>query len=266
MGFENVPDREEGPKHTLKEKLKHNEKVYGLFWKASPSSFVEILGGLGFDFFIIDFEHGSHSFIDIEGLVLSANKSGVTPIVRVPNTMKGIIPKLLDSGVEGILVPCINSKVDAQEIVSISNFFPIGKRGMETYSRSGNYGLIPVKKYLSEANKKTIVAVQIEDITGAENLKEILEVEGLDVIFIGPYDLSQSMGIPGQVDHPKLISKIEEMVKLILQKKTTAAGIYIDNPKNVKRWADLGVQFLAVSVDIAAFYQGCKLLIREIRR
>jgi len=249
---------------SLKEKLKHGENLYGPFWKTSACALVEILGNVGFDFFIIDMEHGPHSLETVEMLIRAGNISNVAPIVRVPENTENAILKPLDGGASGILVPHVSTKTEAQKVVSASKFYPIGERGIDIYARSANYGIIPKEKYLLEANEKMLVAIQIEGLEGVRGLKDILEVEGIDVVFIGPYDLSQSVGIPGQVDHPELISKMEKMVRLIRDAGIVAAT-YVDDPQTAKRWTDLGIQFISILVDVVIFHQGCQSLREKLK-
>lgn len=249
---------------SLKEKLKHGENVYGPFWRTSACALVEILGNVGFDFFVIDMEHGPHSVETVGMLIRVANMSRVAPIVRVPENTKSAISRALDRGATGILVPHVSTKAETQKVVSASKFFPNGERGMDIHGRPANYGMVSKEQYLSEANQNTLVAIQIENLQGVKGLKDILEVKGIDVIFIGPYDLSQSMGIPGQVSHPELISEMEKMVKLI-RGAGTVAGIYVDDPQTAKRWTDLGVQFISILIDVLIFYQGCKSLLEKLK-
>lgn len=249
---------------SFKDKLKHEENVFGPFWKTCSSALVEVLGNAGFDFFIIDMEHGPHSVETVETLIRAANISGVAPIVRVPENTESAILRPLDGGAAGILVPHVSTKTEAKKAVLASKFFPIGERGMDIYARSARYGRIPKEEYLAEANEKTVVVLQIEGLEGVKSLGDILEVEGIDVVFIGPYDLSQSMGIPGEVGHPKLISEMERMVKLI-RTAGIAAGTYVDDPETAKRWTDLGIQFISILVDVVIFHRGCRDLMKELK-
>lgn len=249
---------------SFKDKLKSGKNVFGPFWKTSSGALVEVLGNAGFDFLIIDMEHGPHSVESVETLVRAANISGVTPIVRVPENTESAILRPLDRGASGVLVPHVSSGDEARKAILASRFHPIGERGMDIYARSAGYGKIPKEEYLTKANQETVVAIQIEGLEGVRSLEDILKVKGIDVVFIGPYDLSQSMGFPGEVDRPELISEMERMVKLV-RAAGMAVGTYVDDPETAKKWTSLGIQFISILVDVVIFHRGCRDLMKELR-
>jgi 4-hydroxy-2-oxoheptanedioate aldolase len=132
------------------------------------------------------------------------------------------------------------------------------------YSRAAQYGHLPKKEYMKKANEETSLILQIEGREGLANLEEILAVPGSDVIFVGPYDLSQSLGMPGEIDHPQVVQAIERIVATV-RKSGRGVGIYADNVEAAKKWIAVGVQFIALSVDTAIYYQGCKRLVSALR-
>ena len=118
---------------------------------------------------------------------------------------------------------------------------------------------------MSSANQDSLVVVHIEGVAGVNNLSEILKVDGLDVIFLGPYDLSQSCGVPGQIDHPKVIAKMQDAVKLA-RRKDTAVGTFVETVAGARKWMDLGVQYISYSVDVGIFFEACKSIVERLRK
>jgi len=137
----------------------------------------------------------------------------------------------------------------------------VGERGMDVYARAAQYSHMPKREYLLKANQP-LLALQIEGAEGLRNLDDILAVTGSDVVFIGPYDLSQSLGHPGEIDHPEVIGTIERIVKAV-RESGRHAGIYADDTAAARKWIALGVQFIALSVDTAIYYQACKKLVAD---
>jgi len=250
---------------TIKEKLKRGEFVVGPFMKSRDPAMVEIVGLAGFDFAILDMEHSALSIESVEDLIRMAGARGIDSIVRVPEISESAISGPLDAGADGVLVPHVDTREQAEEVVFLSKFSPLGERGMDVYARAADYSHLPKESYLREANKRTILIVQIEGKKGVENLDDILMVKGLDTIFVGPYDLSQSLGVPGEIDHPKVTEKIKEVVGKV-RKAGLSLGIYVDDVETAKRWIDLGVQFIALLVDMVIFFQACRSLVERLRK
>lgn len=242
--------------NTLKEKLNKGKTVLGPFMKFTDPAAVEIAGLAGFDFVIIDMEHGPITFERAQDLIRAAESRGITPVIRVPENTEINIQRALDIGAHAIQVPQICNAIDAQRVVRASKFYPEGARGVCRYVRAANYSSIPKTEYFSNANSNNITIIHIEGLEGINNLQEILEVPGIDIIFLGPYDLSQSCGVPGQVDHPEVLLKMTEAVALA-RKFNKAVGTFIESPESAAKWAKLGVQYLSYSVDVGIFYKAC---------
>ena len=249
----------------LKEKLRGGDFCIGPFLKAASPEIVEVSGYAGLDFVILDMEHGPLSYEAIEHLVLAAEHVGIAPIVRVEAITESAIMRPLDKGAAGILVPHVDSGAMARDVVRFSHFGPVGERGMDMLSRAAHYGCLPKKEYMQRANQETLFILQIEGSEGLRNLDAILAVPESDVIFIGPYDLSQSLGMPGEINHPKVIEAIEGIVATV-RKSGRHVGIYTDNVEAAKKWIAVGVQFIALSVDTANYYQGCQRLVTALRQ
>jgi len=250
---------------SIKERLKKGEFVVGPFMKSRDSAMVEIVGLAGFDFAILDMEHSALSIESVEDLIRMAQVRGIDSIVRVPEISESAISRPLDAGASGVLVPHVDTRKQAEDVVFLSKFSPLGERGMDVYARAADYSRLAKDIYLKQANKQTLLIIQIEGKKGVENLDDILMVKGLDAIFVGPYDLSQSLGVPGEIDHPRVIEKIKEVVGKV-KKAGLSLGIYVDDVKTAKRWIDLGVQFIALLVDTVIFLQACQSLVSGLKK
>jgi len=249
----------------IKEKLKGGGFVVGPFMKSRDPAMVEIVGLAGFDFAILDMEHSALSIESMEDLIRMAGMRGIDSIVRVPEISESAISGPLDAGASGVLVPHVDTKEQAEEVVFLSKFSPLGERGMDVFARAADYSHLPKEIYLEEANRRTLLILQIEGKKGVENLDDILLVKGLDTIFVGPYDLSQSLGVPGEIDHPKVTEKIKEVVGKV-RKAGLSLGIYVDDVETAKRWINLGVQFIALLVDVVIFFQACRSLVAPLKK
>jgi 4-hydroxy-2-oxoheptanedioate aldolase len=251
-------------KNNLKEILKEGKTVFGPFLKFTDPAVVEIMGFAGFDFVIIDAEHGPISLQSAQNMLRAAESANITPVIRVTDNAETLILRALDIGAQGIEIPQINNKSDALRAVKAVKYSPQGKRGLCRYVRAANYSSMDRYKYFKYANQETMIIAHIEGVEGINNLEEILSVAGIDVIFIGPYDLSQSLGIPGQVNHELVVEKMEEVIKMC-RKKNKAVGTFADDVKTAKKWVSLGVQYLAFSVDAGILYETSRQIVEKLK-
>lgn len=217
--------------------LEKREISIGSFSKSSDPSIIECIGLAGFDFLIIDLEHGPNTFESAQNLIRAALLYKMTPIVRVSENNESLISKALDIGAQGVQVPQINNKQDAINVITAAKFSPLGKRGVCRYVRAAGFSSKDKNLYFEESNQNTLVILQIEGKEGIENLDNILDVDGVDIIFIGPYDLSQSMGVPGQTNHPKVINAMKSVVNKAKQ-KNIVVGTFVETPEDLKMWKD----------------------------
>lgn len=245
----------------FKEKMK-KEPVFGVFSKTKDPAFIEIMGYAGFDFVIIDLEHGPNTIQAAQDLVRAAELTGLAPIIRVKDDFPPLIGEALDIGAWGIEVPQINSRKNAQELIQVAKFAPMGMRGVCRFVRAAEYTNTDKKEYLKKSNE-SIVIIHLEGQDAINNLEEILKVPGIDVVFIGPYDLSQSMGIPGEVDHPDLVKKVREVVE-ICKKRNMLVGTFVDNQEQARKWVTAGVHYIAYSVDVGIFYDKCNEIVKGL--
>jgi 4-hydroxy-2-oxoheptanedioate aldolase len=248
---------------TIRQRLARGECVFGTFLKIPASAPVELVGYAGFDFCVVDLEHSPFTFERAEELVRAAEGVGLASIIRTFDGQPPTLVRALDTGCDGVLVPNLQSRAETERVVRGARFHPLGERGMDPHARSARYRMIPKEVYFAQANDRALVGVQIEGVTGIQNLDDIVQVNGIDLIFIGPYDLSQSLGIPGQVDAPPVLEKVSEIVAAV-RAKGKAVGIYADNVETARRWRDLGIQFVAISVDVRIFLDACQSMVRAL--
>ena len=176
---------------------------------------------------------------------------------------ESMITKALDIGAQGVQVPQINNEQSARNVINAARFSPSGNRGVCRYVRAAEYSKKNKNDYFEDSNKNTLIIIQIEGKKGLENIDSILQVEGIDIVFIGPYDLSQSMGVPGQTNHPKVL----EAMKMITEKANhynKIVGTFIETPSDLKIWKDLGLLYLSYKVDVGIFYDACYNIYNEL--
>lgn len=239
----------------FKNKLKKN--VVGVFSKTTDSSIVEIFGLSGFDFIILDFEHGHSSYETLKHHIRAAELSNILPIVRVPSFNQEHISKSLDIGAYGIQVPNVNNKIQVESIINSAKFHPEGERGVCKYVRAAEFTNLEKNNYFKQANN-TLIVIQVEGNEGINNIDEILDVKGIDILFIGPYDLSQALGVPGDIMNQEVIKNI----KIIIEKakiKKVQIGIFCDDIETAIVWKDLGVNYISCSVDYGFLINSCRM-------
>jgi 2-keto-3-deoxy-L-rhamnonate aldolase RhmA len=185
------------------------------------------------------------------------------PVVRVRKNDAPQIQRALDIGSAGVQVPQIETKEDAEAAVRGAKYSPLGSRGLSLNTRAGLYTAAGTQ-ITDKLNEESLVVIHVEGRRGVENLKEILSVPDIDVIFLGPYDLSQSLGIPGQVRDPRVIELMQSAVRRI-RSAGIAAGTFADSPEIAKQWIDAGVQYIGLGVDVAIFLRACEALVKAVR-
>ncbi|MBM3948673.1 MAG: aldolase [SAR202 cluster bacterium] len=226
-------------KNRAKHKLAAGGTVSVPLGPMSPD-LVEYMCQLDFDAIWFEGEHGPVDFVHIPDLTRACDLWGKTSIVRVNQNNYGLIYRTFDCGAMGVAVPHINTGDEAREVVKAAKFAPVGLRGSFT-NRQG----IGVKDYFLKANDETMVVILIEDIIAVENLDEILKVDDIDVFFVAPGDLAQTMGYPGRYDHPKVTATVERTIEKIVR-SGRAAGTMVSDA-TVEKYAKLGVRFLSVA-------------------
>lgn len=233
----------------LKSKLQKNEVSLGSWITLGNNAIAEIMAKANFDWLVIDLEHSVIN-IDVAGdLIRTIDLCGVTPLVRLTSNDENQIKRVMDAGSHGIVVPMVNTPEEAKYAVAATRYAPAGSRGVGL-ARAQGYG-VDFQKYLKWQSDSSVVIVQIEHKDAIDNLNDILEVPGVDGFIIGPYDLSCSMGIPGEFEHPDFIAAVDK-IRNIGQKLGCPSGIHIVEPDmhRLKQSIKDGYTFIAYSVDI----------------
>ncbi len=229
--------------NAVKQSLRQNKVALGTIFGIPSATVVELVARMGFDFALLDGEHGSLDELVCEDLVRAAEATGISTVVRVPRNERATIARFLETGAQGVMVPWVNTAAEAQAAVEAVRYHPMGTRGLgpgraSAYGLAGNMG-----DYARDANEQNLLVIQIEDIVGAQNLDAILAVPGIDVIMIGPSDLSKSMGLAGRADDPKVREVIDQ-----ISKKTLAAGVSLgmiaSDAAGALREIDRGARFV----------------------
>jgi 4-hydroxy-2-oxoheptanedioate aldolase len=208
---------------------------------------VELIGHAGYDGVFIDMEHVAFDLQDIQHMLVAAERFGITSMVRTPGFDPALTLRLLDMGAQGILIPHVTSAECARAAVDAVRYTPVGKRGLIGYSRSTDYGKVPLLEHIVQSNREVLLGVLIEDAEAIEHIDAIAAVPGIDIIGLGPNDLAGSMGIAGQPDHPKLVAAMERMAAAV--RKTGPARLTLPlghpmYPRTVAECRQLGVGLL----------------------
>lgn len=241
---------------------KLNKQAKGLFSKTVDSSFVECAGLAGFDFIILDQEHGVAEASTLQNHIRAALLRGIAPIVRVSGNGSNEIGRALDLGAAGVQVPNINTADQARAVISAGKYSPQGRRGVCRFVPAAAFGQSSSKDYFHDANS-TLVILQVEGVEGVHNLDDILDVEGFDVLFIGPYDLSQALGVPGDISSQRVMEKIKEISDKA-RRKSIHLGIFVDNLDYYNIFNQMGFSYISYSVDVDIFTKALKNLLIEM--
>lgn len=233
---------------SLRRRLLEGELSVGPFLKIPAPEVTELVGLSGFDHVVIDLEHSQFTLATAVDSARAAMARGVHPVVRTADRSAAELVHALDLGASGLIVPHVGSAEDAAEVVRDTRFHPIGARGMDIYARAAGWGATPRDEYLRRSNEDIVIGLMIEGSVVIDRLEDIAAVDGVDLLFIGPYDLSQSLGVPGQVEHPKVTAAIEGVVSTA-RSHHKAVGMYVDSVAMAKRVIDLGVQFIGMAND-----------------
>ncbi len=230
-------------KNRMKQKLLSGQPAFGVSVMFPSPHAVDMVGRLGFDWTLIDCEHGSASPESVELMAMAAEGAGITPIARPQRNSPEEILRLLDRGVMGVQVPHVITADDAKRAVEAARYAPLGNRGLGAGIRAAGYNFgVPPLDYMKDASHEILVCVQIEDAEALVNLDAILRVEGVDVFFLGPSDLAQSLGFPGRSDAPEVQGAMDRAFEAIASagKISGSAG----GAKAVSAYLGKGVQYV----------------------
>ena len=252
---------------SFKEALSAGKILVGGYVQTQSPELVEAMGYAEFDFVVLDTEHTAHGYESVIHQLRAAEVVGLHPLIRPPGQEPSLISRAFDLGATGVFVPIIDNAEQARNVVKAAKYHPYGQRGICVAVKPGQYGKAFGPNYFSRMNEKTCIVAMVESITGCENIEEIMAVDGIDVVFIGPTDLSQSLGVLGEVDHPEVeryLSRVEDAAK----KFSMPVGIHIysvDEREELDHRIEQGFQLLTVMLDTALFYQSCVRVLKAVR-
>lgn len=235
----------------LKAKLKEKKTLFGTFIKVKDPALVECCGYAGFDFIIVDDEHGSFSFSDAENLVRAAEVAHIAPVMRIP-CCPHALTHALDIGMSAVMIPSLTNVTDAERIASFSKYSPRGNRGTSIDQKSARYGFCSPGEYFKSANENTMLILQLESKELLDQLEAFLSVKQLDMVFIGPGDLSDSFGKSGDLECPEVQTAVQH-ITAACQERNIPVGIYAGTPAQAQRYAHMGIQFIAFSTDLMLY-------------
>jgi 4-hydroxy-2-oxoheptanedioate aldolase len=207
---------------------------------------VEIIGHAGYDAAFIDMEHTSFDLRDVQLMVMAAERVGITPIVRTPGFDPAFILRLLDMGVQGIQLPHVSDARAAREAVKAVRYAPLGERGMAGASRASQYGKIPLTEHMERSNREITLAVMIEDLPAVEDIDAIASTDGIDIVAVGPSDMSRALGVSGTADHPKLVAVVEKVAAAVRKGGIARLALPMNHaafPRNAAQLKELGVGY-----------------------
>ncbi len=231
--------------NTTKERLLEGQVVLGCFVRTPDASFAEYVATGGWDFLVFDGEHGSVNTSEVANLARASENRGVTPMVRVSSSHSATVLRCLDAGAAGLHFPSMNEPEEARLAVSAAKYPPRGLRGLAG-NRSTDWAITP--EAIGHANDQTLVVVQIETREAVDNIEELCAVDGIDVLFIGPSDLSQSLGVPGDFGHPLLVDAIER-VALVVRESEKVLGLFAATAQAAGKGLELGARYVATGVE-----------------
>lgn len=231
-----------------KARLAAGETVVGCFLRHAAPDLAEYLALLGWDFLVFDGEHGSVTSREVSNLCRAVELHGVTPLARVPTNLPHPILRFLDAGAHGLHVPWVNTARGAEQAVQSVKYHPRGIRGLAG-NRSGDYALnLPLDEYVTLANRETLTVIHIETLAAVEAIEEYVRIDDLDVLFLGPTDLSQSMGIVGQKNHPRLVEAMDRVASVVSRSDKTL-GIYVATLDDAQEWVGKGARYIVTGME-----------------
>jgi len=249
--------------NTTKAKLAAGEAVFGCFLRYREPSFAEIVAMQGWDFLVFDGEHGTLEPRDVEDLSRAVEGRGVTPIARATTNQPHIILRFLDTGVHGVHVPWVNSAAGVEQAVQAVKYWPRGQRGLAGSRASDWNQYESLEAYTERANRETLLIVHIETMDAVDAIEDYVTIDGVDVLFIGPTDLSHSLGHPGDLSHPDVVDAMHRVAQVVAPSDKTL-GIYAGTAEFATRWLEKGARYFTTAPE-GFMKEGMKTYLDHVR-
>lgn len=248
---------------TFLQRIKSNSYVLGT-WCMLPSDFtIDVISKTGVDFVVIDMEHGTMSWETAERMVRAAECNNTFPIIRVTDDKEQTILHALETNVKNILIPHVSTKEQAEKVVLSTKYNPLGSRGLSPYTRCHNYDHSKLENSLERANNETFVGILVEGKEGLKNLFEICNIDHLDMIYLGIYDIAQSLNLSGDITNPECIKALNNSLKTI-HEAGKLAGTFTRSIEDAKKLRKIGFEFIAYLADSNALFNFYSSAVKEI--
>jgi len=250
--------------HT-RERLAKGEVVYGCGLQIYRSSEIpRAFAAAGFDYVFIDMEHGSLNLETVHDMIVSSNLAGITPIVRVGEVQYTLCARLLDQGAQGIILPRVEDPKALEEALSWMKFPPMGKRGYGINPTMIDYETRAFPEIIEHQNRSNLVVVQFETTTAISRADEMLSQKGVDIVMVGPADLSISLGVPGEFDHPLMIEAISKVIAKCNQ-YGVVPGIQTRSVAMARQWVERGMRFVGVAAEYVLLLEKARETVAQLR-
>lgn len=252
-------------RNLVKQRLLNGETVIGtMIQEMTEPSIAQIMKVVGFDFFMIDMEHGSYSLESAAGILRVGRMLDMCPLVRVRSPEYHLIAGPLDHGAMGIMLPRIESRAHVEKLVESAKYPPQGKRGCSSDAPHSEYVFPPLTEFLQTNNEDTLLIAQIERQVAVEHIDDILSVPGVDVALIGPEDISVSYGVPGETSHPSVVAAIDRVIEST-KRHHIVAGIHMGGIASLKGWMEKGMRMIMWNSDLGFLMEGSAPGLAELR-
>jgi len=249
----------------VKKKLNEGKVCFGTMLRilSKPHS-VPLCASQGWDYIILDTEHNDYNLETISNVCLVAKYEELGLYVRPADKLYHQMAQMLDVGVEGLVLPQVKTFREAEQIIRSTKYAPIGQRGVSVSNAVTLFRDYDLIEYTKWANDNLMTIIQIESEEGVENVDELVSVFGVDAVMIGPADLSQDMGIPGQIQHPKVVDAFHKIIDSC-NKHGVAPGIHLQDMEQVEKWINEGMRFITFSYDIQLFKDASQSALKKLR-
>jgi 2-dehydro-3-deoxyglucarate aldolase/4-hydroxy-2-oxoheptanedioate aldolase len=251
--------------NTVKQALRQGRLQLGTsFAQLRSQDVVRILAAAGFDWAFLDGEHGGFDQETLQDLCRIAVKVGLSPIVRVADLQYSLIVRALDCGAEGVIFPRVEDPALLEKAVSWTKYPPVGIRGMGLMPLHVDFEPVSIPQIMEHMNREQMVVLQIETVRALDARDELLSVPNVDAVMIGPVDLTISLGVPGEFEHPKMLAAVEKIVESCLQ-HGVIPGAQARNIPLAKRWRDMGMLFVGCSSETGMLFDGAKAISSQLK-
>ncbi len=253
-------------KNNLKTRLQQGEHILGTMISVFDNpEIAKILKVCGYDFFIVDCEHGSFNFGSVAKILAMARECAIAGLVRVPEVRREVVLKFMEMGAAGLLLPNTDTPEQARALVEHAKYLPLGRRGVSMLNAHTGYEKVedPVR-YMRDTNADTILMVQVESPLSVKNIDAILDVDGIDAALIGPHDLTQSMGVYTQFSHPEYIAALDRVVESA-RGKGKFSGIHLMSSSALRPWIEKGMTLNLCGNDASFLMNAASRAVEEVK-